>query len=126
MNSIKKFLGKTVIINSKNGVYYGILNELEEHSNYFNAELLDCREIHIHEFGVDLIDMAKYGPDLRNPNDYDYYNISNPVNSLTIYNGYEIYKCEKKAICKIETFPTQEEWDEQHPRESLFPNRDFE
>lgn len=114
MNSIKKLVGKHVIVSKTDYVdlYYGILNEFDEHGKHFNVELLDCKRITSDDDDMlDIFEVSKNGPLSRDQDDYQ---ISSSVNSITIFNIDEICECQKKAIHKIESFPTQEEFEKEN------------
>lgn len=113
MNSIQKLLEKKVLIYSENNLYYGILTKLEEHANYFNIELLNCREIDNIYDNDSMIKLAKY---IRSNkfNTNDYYDDSMIEHEseiyITINRKSKIYECQRNDLHQIEIFPTSKKF----------------
>ena len=101
MKAIEKFLGKKVIIRSYGaGVFYGILNEVEQAEDKYCVELLSCRRLWYWSGAASLSQLAAEG--VKNPDDCKF---TVTVDSIVISSVIEIIPTTEEAQKNIEGVP---------------------
>lgn len=101
MKALENLIGKKVIIRSYGaGVFYGILNEVEQAEDKYCVELLNCRRIWYWSGAASLSQLAAEG--VKNPKNCKF---TVTVDSIVISSVIEIIPTTEEAQKNIEGVP---------------------